>query len=224
MRIVSFAPHNTDGFLGNLDQVRKASDSEGAAWRSFVTAWWDRFGTAEVTTADLFDVAIVTELDLGPGLDRAQRTRLGKGLGRLRDRIFAVSPGDVQVVSAGKTHQAARWKLRWVGEHQRVEGNIAVGCSPPQDIDFEGSGERGEHGERFPDPHTRARAHARDRKAGNRFPTFPMFPKHNEFRGLCRGTSRGTSKPIFPTPFWHSEMAAGGGFVIRPAVRGPPSR
>ena len=28
----------------------EASDAEGAVWRSFVSAWWDRFGTAEVGT------------------------------------------------------------------------------------------------------------------------------------------------------------------------------
>ena len=37
-----------EGFLGNLDEMMEASDSEGAVWRSFVSAWWDRFGTAEV--------------------------------------------------------------------------------------------------------------------------------------------------------------------------------
>ena len=39
-----------EGFLGNLDEMMEASDAEGAVWRSFVSAWWDRFGTAEVGT------------------------------------------------------------------------------------------------------------------------------------------------------------------------------
>ena len=46
-----------EGFLGNIDEMMEASDSEGAVWRSFVSAWWDRFGTAEVGTGDLFDLA-----------------------------------------------------------------------------------------------------------------------------------------------------------------------
>ena len=46
------------GFLGNLDEMMEASDSEGAGWSAFIAAWWDRFGTAEVGAADLFDVAL----------------------------------------------------------------------------------------------------------------------------------------------------------------------
>ena len=44
-----------EGFLGNLDEMMEASDGEGAVWRSFVSAWWDRFGTAEVGTSDLYE-------------------------------------------------------------------------------------------------------------------------------------------------------------------------
>ena len=44
-----------EGFLGNLDEMMEASDGEGAVWRSFVSAWWDRFGTAEVGTNDLYE-------------------------------------------------------------------------------------------------------------------------------------------------------------------------
>ena len=47
------------GFLGNLEEMMAASDSEGAGWSAFIAAWWDRFGTAEVGAADLFDLAIV---------------------------------------------------------------------------------------------------------------------------------------------------------------------
>ena len=34
-------------FLGNLDEVMEASDSEGGSWRAFIQLWWDRFGSAE---------------------------------------------------------------------------------------------------------------------------------------------------------------------------------
>src|SRR5262245_66339535 len=42
-----------EGFLGNIEEMMEASDTEGGAWRGFVSAWWDRFGTAEVGTGDL---------------------------------------------------------------------------------------------------------------------------------------------------------------------------
>ena len=50
-----------EGFLGNLEEMMEASDTEGAAWSAFVGAWWDRFGTAEVGTGDLYDLAATCE-------------------------------------------------------------------------------------------------------------------------------------------------------------------
>jgi hypothetical protein len=38
-----------EGFLGNLDEMMAASDSEGGAWRSLISIWWDRFGTGART-------------------------------------------------------------------------------------------------------------------------------------------------------------------------------
>ncbi|MEO1610620.1 MAG: hypothetical protein AAFR90_15105, partial [Pseudomonadota bacterium] len=45
-------------FLGNIEEIMEASDSEGAAWNAFIGAWWDRFGTAAVGVVDLFGVAL----------------------------------------------------------------------------------------------------------------------------------------------------------------------
>src|SRR5262249_31699371 len=66
-----------EGFLGNIEEMMAVSDSEGATWHSFVSAWWGRFGTAEVGTGDLFDLAANSEspLPLGPGNDKSQRIR-----------------------------------------------------------------------------------------------------------------------------------------------------
>ena len=107
------------GFLGNLDEMLAAADGEGAVWRSFVGAWWDRFGTAEVGTGDLFEVALACEppLPLGSGGDRSQRTRLGKALGRLRDRVFAIASRNLRVDAARHLSGCAaletrRWKER----------------------------------------------------------------------------------------------------------------
>ena len=104
------------GFLGNLDEMMEASDSEGAVWRSFVSDWWDRFGTAEVGTVDLFAIAQTLEppLPLGTGNDQSQRVRLGKALPKMRDRIFRCGGLDLRLASAGKYQGAARWRLQIV--------------------------------------------------------------------------------------------------------------
>ena len=53
-------------------------------------AWWDRFGTAEVKAADLYEIAMACDppLPLGGGQEHSRRTRLGKALGKMRDRVF----------------------------------------------------------------------------------------------------------------------------------------
>jgi len=102
-----------EGFLGNLDEMLEAADGESAVWRSFVGSWWDRFGTAEVGTADLFELCRASDqpLPLGTGNDRSQRIRLGKTLARLRDRVFRLAWIAVRI-SAGDTYQGAqRWRL-----------------------------------------------------------------------------------------------------------------
>ena len=102
-----------EGFLGNLDEMLEASDGEGAVWRSFVSAWWDRFGTAEVGTNDLYETALSCEppLPLGSGNDRSQRIRLGKALGRLRDRVFRIRTMSLRAETCGTLHGAQRWQL-----------------------------------------------------------------------------------------------------------------
>lgn len=102
-----------DGFLANLDEVMEAADSEGAVWRSLVTAWWDRFGTTEVGISDLYGLAVQVEppLPLGAGNDRSQRIRLGIALGRIRDRIYRLAHRSVQVQAAGTYQGASRWRL-----------------------------------------------------------------------------------------------------------------
>jgi putative DNA primase/helicase len=102
-----------EGFLENLDDMMAASDSEGAMWRGFISSWWDRFGTAEVGSSDLYDLAITCEppLPLGSGNERSQRTRLGKSLGRMRDRVFAVDERSLRMGGAGTYQGVKRWNL-----------------------------------------------------------------------------------------------------------------
>ena len=111
------SPHPLDagveGFLGNVDDLMEASDSEGAVWREFVDAWWFRFGTAEVSTADLYELAFIIEppLPLDARDEQGRRVKLGKALGKMRDRTFRLASHDVQVRALGVKHQAQRWQL-----------------------------------------------------------------------------------------------------------------
>ncbi len=117
------------GFLTNADELYEASDAEGIMWRCFIGAWWNRFGTAAVGTSDLYPIAGECEppLPLGNGSERSQRTRLGRSLGQMRDRVFALGEHRLRIRPGGISHQAQRWQLA-------IE---------------EASSTRGERGERF---------------------------------------------------------------------------
>jgi len=215
------------GFLGNLEDMMAASDSEGAGWSAFIAAWWDRFGTASVLSADLFDVAMVCDPapPISGGTDRAQKTAFGKAISRMRDRVFRIGTVSVRVRKDGIEHKAARWKLELceteaqstrvkqpeVGEHQSREGNIENGCSPTQLIENIGRGERGEHGEPFSAlSHTRTRAHAHDKEgSGKRSPCSPRSPndlKSETYEGEHRGEPQNTCSPRSATPDWLKEI------------------
>jgi hypothetical protein len=102
-----------EGFLGNLDEMLEAADGESAVWRSFVGSWWDRFGTAEVSTGNLWELALNSEppLPLGTSTEQSRRTRLGKALGKMRDRMFRVGWLTVQIKSGEPYQGAQRWHL-----------------------------------------------------------------------------------------------------------------
>lgn len=211
-----------EGFLGNLDEMMEASDSEGGAWRSFVSAWWDRFGTAEVGTGDLFDLAANCEppLALGPGNDRSQRIRMGKALGKMRDRVFDIDGTAVRIQLLGVSHQAKRWRLNVeagggklsagrsaesAGECLSAEGNVGSEHSPTYPIENKGSGECGEGGECFPTL-TRARAHARVREDREKHsPPSPHSPTPAISRSYVgEGAGEGSKRhsPIPDPPAW----------------------
>jgi hypothetical protein len=86
------------GFLGNAHALYAQADEEVQMWRAFVLAWWDKHHQDEVGTEELYTLAtaetLLTEV-LGDGGDRSQRTKLGKALGRMRDRII----GPYRIVS-----------------------------------------------------------------------------------------------------------------------------
>jgi hypothetical protein len=103
------------GFLANLSEFYDQADVEGAAWRTFVAAWWERYGTEPVGVAELWQVVNPAraedgdpvDLNLGDGNERSQRTRLGKALTGYRDRQF----GDVRLVAAGTHRRAQLFRL-----------------------------------------------------------------------------------------------------------------
>jgi len=133
------------GFLGNLDEMLEASDSEGAAWNAFITAWWDRFGTAQVGTADLFDVALFCEPapPISGHTDRAQKTAFGIALKRMRDRVFRVGDLSLRMVPAGTFRRAIKWKLAMFNEARRSEqpAEAANSCEPRRsDVNLQSRG------------------------------------------------------------------------------------
>jgi hypothetical protein len=169
-----------EGFLGNLDEMIEASDAEGATWRSFVSLWWDRFGTAEVGTSALYELALGAEppLPLGSGNERAQRTRLGKALARLRDRTFRMSGFTVRAEAQGSYQGALRWRLS-LDEKTGTDERSRRSPDSPDLVNVVNVGERansnvhdesdrqlsaltevGERRERFSHPYAYARAHA----------------------------------------------------------------
>lgn len=95
------------GFLGNLGNFYEESDAEGATWRAFVQAWWEKHGDEEVGVAELWAIADPIDLALGDGTDRSQKTRLGKRLTQMRDRQF----NDLRLVRGGEWKGAQRWRL-----------------------------------------------------------------------------------------------------------------
>jgi putative DNA primase/helicase len=152
------------GFLCNIDEMMEASDGEGAVWRVFIGQWWDRFGTAEVGTSDLYELALSCEppLPLGTGGDHSRRIRLGKSLARMRDRVFDIAGLKARIGTLGVLHQARRWKLVVDGESgecfsrppkpeqgecQRPSAQHSPQHSPVQPIEDENLRECGESGE-----------------------------------------------------------------------------
>ncbi len=117
------------GFLANLEEFYENSDAEGAMWRGFVRAWWDKFSGDEIGVSELFDLnnGIEDALDLGKGNEKSQKTRLGQELMKMRDRQF----DDCRIVLAGERQRAKQWKLVQVAPHPKSEPvNLSEPFSP----------------------------------------------------------------------------------------------
>jgi putative DNA primase/helicase len=96
---------HVEGFLGNIKEFYEKSDAEGAAWRSFVNAWWVRFGASEVPVSELFPLA--EHVDLGKGNERSQRIKLGLWMAGAVDRHY----GELVVKRGAEVDGVQRWRL-----------------------------------------------------------------------------------------------------------------
>ena len=100
----------------------------------------ERYGTTDVGVADLFELALQTELPLARGDERAKRTSLGQGLVRVRDRIFTVSGLRLRVSAAGSLRRAQRWQLEIAGTLAGRGSQGSHACEP-RDVGVGGSHE-----------------------------------------------------------------------------------
>ena len=110
------------------------ADAEGSVWRLFIAQWWERFGTQPIGVADLFELALQTDLPLARGDERAKRTSLGQALRRTRDRIFMVGELRLRVTAAGNLRRAQQWQLALTesapGKGSRGSHDTTAACEP----------------------------------------------------------------------------------------------
>jgi len=103
---------NVKGLLDNQGSLYEESDSEGNAWREFVTAWWDEHREAEVSARVLMTMETTEDvLPLRGNTEVAKRTSLGKLLSSQKGRIY---DGMKIVKSARLVSKSAQWKLERV--------------------------------------------------------------------------------------------------------------
>ena len=96
------------GFLANSNELYEAADHQGALWRAFVAAWWDKHSSHEVTSKELFVLAEdIDGLVTSRGNEKSQRTSFGMKLAKQSDRVF----GDYQVINTGTKRRAKMWRL-----------------------------------------------------------------------------------------------------------------
>jgi putative DNA primase/helicase len=99
------------GFLANSTTFYEdVTDDETTGMHRLVAAWWARFGGQAVGVQQIWALTQGpdgVDLDLGDKDERSQRTRLGKLLSRMRDRIFDTR----RLTTAAPFRRAAQWRL-----------------------------------------------------------------------------------------------------------------
>ncbi len=156
------------GFLGNLNELYEAADSDGQLWREFTGAWWETYRTEPKKVTELNQFCEERDLMFGvrgDGSARSQQTRLGKALTTKRDRVFngltvkRISQGEhkhgvlyaLAPTDGGKQTSGARGDLDLLdlleGNLGDLEGNLTGQGSPSLDpidpITYEGPGNLG---------------------------------------------------------------------------------
>lgn len=110
------------GFLSNLDALYDRADSEGAAWRALIAAWWQAHQFEPQTAGDLYPLVADAEADtLISGKDEIGRKKsFGKALAKIQDRVFSVEVSGtqhrLQVSEAGARHKVKLWTLMPIDE------------------------------------------------------------------------------------------------------------
>jgi hypothetical protein len=215
-----------EGFLSNLDEMMAASDTEGGAWRSLISIWWDHFGTAEVTASDLLGFARKVEpaLPISAIDEQGQKIRLGRGLSKQRDRGFRIT-GRLIHIRVGQISQGSqRWKLE-VAPQDRHDSSppfppgstqaggilgsesISPPYSPrddrPESHGKPGVGGKGGKGGNISTPYTHAHARAHVNGEPEISPPFPPFPPNPYSTWVSGGGDIGmaeTHPPLSPPP------------------------
>lgn len=108
-----------EGFLTNLQQFYADADTEGAAWREFVAAWFEMFNADKVKTAQLFEIAQnIDGLGYHGKTESAEKKSLGMMLRAKRDTVIS----NFAIISAGTDRKGVSlWMLSRL-EPQKVPG------------------------------------------------------------------------------------------------------
>jgi hypothetical protein len=91
------------GLLANAQEFRRAATDQADEWRAFVTAWWAKYAQQSVGVLQLYELAkeqCLLDGVLGDKEGHSQRTRLGWGLRKARERVF----GAYRIEYRGEDH------------------------------------------------------------------------------------------------------------------------
>jgi hypothetical protein len=95
------------GFLDNAEALVEEADLEGAAWRAFVNAWWERYRTTPKKAGDLLRLADDAGIYLRSSNEQGRKVALGKKLAQQRNRFF----GDLEIRGEQDRTGAMEWRL-----------------------------------------------------------------------------------------------------------------
>lgn len=100
------------GFLESSRELYELADVEGSEWRAFVAGWYRVHKDAVVKSSDLVALAVKEEL-LGSVVNaeasaRAQQSKLGRALLKMRDRVFDVDGQTVKLTVKDDDHTKAK--------------------------------------------------------------------------------------------------------------------